>query len=444
MTINSFDQIKNLIPCQFLKPCQFHGVSVDSRNIRKGELFWALPGQTVDGHAFLEEVARKGAAGAVVHKSYQGPDYGLPLLYVPDCLHSLQECARLVLAKLHTKIVAVTGSIGKTTTKEFLKTLLGLKYKVGASPGNFNSQISLPLNILNQMSGLEDLFVLEMGMTHPGDLARLVQIASPEVAVITTVALVHACNFNSLDDIAWAKAEIFSNPKTRLGIIHHDISNLHEISKHNSCNKLTFSSQNSTADYFLDSDLVVHANKENQQIRLQPLNVPGRHNLHNFLAASVVARHFNVPWNDIVDASAHLVLPEKRLQMVHQNGICFVNDSYNASELSVKAALETMPLPSTGGKKIAVLGSMMELGKFSDDCHARVGEHALKYVDHMYCLGVECIPIYEAFKKAGKPCALFIERGALVAHLKDILKSSDVVLLKGSRSKEMWKILEEV
>lgn len=445
MEIRKLDEVARLLNVLAPSAIPVVGMSIDSRSIKAGELYWALKGEKVDGHSFLGDVKSKGACGAVVSKSYQGPDFGLPLLRVEDPLHALQECARQIIARRHVRIVAVTGSVGKTSTKEFLKTLLGLKYHVAASPGNSNSQVGLPLTILNQTTGKEEILVLEMGMTHPGHISRLVQIAPPEVAVITTVALVHACNFNAIEDIAWAKAEIFSQSSTRLGVLPLDISNYSEISVLGRCRKISFSTTNSQADYSVNHQHHIHAKLENQDIAIDPSKLPsGKHNLHNFLAAAVVARHFNIEWEEIVAAIPLLQLPERRLQFIHHKDICFLNDSYNATEVSVKAALETLPTPEKTGSKIAVLGSMMELGKFSEDCHARVGEHALNYVEGVFCLGEECRPIYDIFKKAGKPTELFLNRVQLVDHLRKILKPSDVVLLKGSRSKEMWKILEEL
>lgn len=422
------------------------GVSVDSRAIRSGELFVALVGERVDGHTYLPEVQKKGACAAIVSKAYHGPDYGMPLIRVEDPLHALQDLAKAVLSQQNARVVAVTGSIGKTTTKEFIKTLLSKRYRVAASPGNSNSQVGVPLAILNHTTGEEEIIVLEMGMTMPGQISRLVQIAPPEVAVLTTVALVHACNFDRLEDIARAKGEIFSHFKTKLGLLHREICNYEDILQIGSCRKVSFSTTAKEADYYLNKqeNNTIFSALEKQAFCLGKLTLPGEHNLHNFLAATAVARYFNVPWEDIKASLKDLALPDKRLQFIQKSGMTFLNDSYNASELSVKAALETLPEAEAGGSKIAVLGSMMELGKFSDDCHRRVGEFALNHVEKVYCLGEECRPIYEVWKKAGKPVDLFTDRKSLVDYLRQILKPSDVVLLKGSRSKELWKVLEEL
>jgi UDP-N-acetylmuramoyl-tripeptide--D-alanyl-D-alanine ligase len=424
----------------------FTEVSVDTRTICPGSLYIALKGERVDGHAFLADAKAKGAKAAVVNRHYTGPDYGLCLLPVEDPLAALQEIAKQTLARRKTRLVAVTGSIGKTTTKEFIATLLSSKYKVGYSPGNSNSQVGVPLTILNHTTGHEEILVLEMGMTHSGQISRLVQIAPPEVAVITTVALVHACNFNSVADIAWAKAEIFSHPHTRLGILHRDISNYEELCRYGSCRKISFSLQSDLADYELriKEGNKLYAHVEDCILDLNPLKVPGKHNMHNALAAGIVARHFNISWETILQTMQQFSLPERRLQFIEKKGVLFLNDSYNASELSVKAALETLPGVNGKGKKIAVLGSMLELGKFSEECHRRVGEFALQHVDQLYCLGEECYPIYQIWQKAGKPVQLFSERAALVDALRNSIQPSDVVLLKGSRSKELWKVIEEL
>lgn len=443
-------QVANLLHCSgFFPEIPIRGVCVDSRLLKTGELFFALKGAKVDGHDFLDEARKRGAIGAVVANDYCQEREGFFFLKVENPLHALQELARLILLDMPVRIVAVTGSIGKTSTKEFIRTLLSTHYRVAASPGNSNSQIGVPLAILNHTDGKEDILVLEMGMTIPGQIERLVEIAPPEIALITTVALVHACNFDSLQDIARAKAEIFSHPSTRFGILPHDAPFFPEMEKVGKCQKISFSVNSLEADYGLypSGDAGSHllrAYKEAEEVTLGPIPIPGKHNLHNLLGAITVARYFKIDWEDIKRAISSLALPERRLQFVRHQGILFLNDSYNASELSVKAALETLPSPGAKGKKVAVLGSMLELGKFSYDCHYRVGEHALKYVEQMYCLGEECLPIVEVWKKAKRSVNFFHHRTDLVASLKKDLQSGDVVLLKGSRSKELWKVLDEL
>lgn len=440
-------QAAKIMNCQgSYPPAPIGGYCIDSRLQKPGELFFALKGERVDGHQFLRDVRERGAIGAVVSKDFEGEIEGLILLKVNDPLDSLQQLAKTIHLSTPARVVAITGSIGKTSTKEFTKTLLSSKYRVAASPGNSNTQVGIPLTILNHTNGDEQILVLEMGMTASGHLNRLVQITPPEVAVITTIALVHACNFDSLEHIAKTKAEIFSHPHTRLGVLCHDISNFKEICRIGTCRKISFSTSSSESDYGLDPNdhHIIQARLEKKSVALGHLPVPGKHNLHNLLSAIAVARYFDIDWEQIKKSVALLTLPDRRLQFVPRQGMLFLNDSYNASELSVKAALETLPQPEGNGRKIAVLGSMLELGKFSHDCHHRVGEHSLKYVERMYCLGEECLPIVDLWKKAGRPVHFFKSRAELVVCLRNDLQPSDVILLKGSRAKELWKILDEL
>lgn len=431
------------LPCE--KENSFSNIAVDTRLMAPNTLFFALPGANVDGHKFLKEAKEKGAVAAVVKKNYTGDNFGLPLLFVDDVLESLQTITREILLERKTKIVGVTGSLGKTTTKDFITALLRPKFRVSSTPGNSNSQIGIPLAILNHTTGEEDILVIEMGMTVPGNISKLLQIAPPDIAIITTVALVHACNFESLHAIAKTKAEILSHPKTRLGILDRGIENYEEIAKIGGCQKISFALDSQEADFSLqmaENSLIIREN--GQDIVMDPIPVPGRHNLHNFLGASVVARQFGITWEEIRATLPALNLPERRLQFVQKHGALFVNDSYNASQNSMKAALECLPEPEKGGKKIAFLGEMLELGKFSEECHREVGLYALKYVDHLFCFGKECKTLFDVWKAKGRPVEWSMERADMVAALRKILTPGDVILLKGSRSKEVWKVLDEL
>lgn len=415
---------------------------VDSRLVDQGDLFFALPGQRADGHAFLGDVASKGVSGAVVNKSYSGPDFGLLLLRVDDPLESLQSLARHSLQRRHNTIIAITGSIGKTTTKEFLAALLRQKYRVGASRTNHNSQIGLPLTLLNDMTGDEEVLVLEMGMTHPGNLSRLLSVAPADISIMTTAALVHAERFDSIEHLALTKAEIFNHPKTALGVIHRDLSNFDEVAACGACAKMSFSLTNPDADFYLDAqseELAVVT--RGQRHPIGRLLVPGTHHRHNLLAAIAVARSLGVEWDQISAAIPSLQLPDRRMQMLTKSGVLFINDSYNACDVSVKAALSNLP---AGGRKIAVLGTMPELGKFSDACHRDVGLYALGCVDHLFCYGVECQPMIDVWNARHRPAQLFTDRRLLVAALETFLQSGDVALIKGANTKKMWEIIDEI
>lgn len=421
------------------------GFSVDSRTIKPGEVYFALPGVKVDGHTFLSEVSQKGAAAAVVSRNYEGNSFGLPLIHAGDVLKSLQELAKKTLQSYpKPKILGITGSVGKTTTKDFTTTLLKQKYRVASSPGNSNSQVGLPLAILNHTTGDEEVIVLEMSMTHPGQIARLVEIAPPLYALITVVAYVHSANFPHLEAIANAKAEIFGSPSTQAGIFPYEVAAKQDVLKSGNCAKVTFSMTAPEADYYLRADDgKLHLKALTESLVLPAPKVLGAHNQYNLLAAIALVRQFGLGWDEIAKGIEQLQLPEKRLQIVSKNGITFVNDAYNASLLSVKGALNSLPEPQQGGKRIAVLGEMLELGRFSESCHREVGEHALQKVDHMLCLGQGCGPIWETWNASHKPVEWKQTRGELVEALRKITGPGDVVLLKASRSFEMWKVLDE-
>lgn len=434
-----------MLSCSLTLKGQLGGFCVDSRLLQPKDLFFALPGNSIDGHCFLEEASAKGAVGAVVAKNYAGPSYGLSLMYVPDVLLALQALARTAVSRSSTTVVAITGSVGKTTTKDFVAALLKKKFSVAQTPGNYNSQIGLPLAILNCSTGREDVLVLEMSLSEKGQIAKLVSIAPPDIAILTGTALVHAQYFNSLEDIGMAKAEIFSNPKTRLGILDHSIVNCKEIISSSPCPKVSFSTAIREADYYLSEQpngLELFSQKSSLA-SLPLLRLPGSHNKHNFLAAVIVAQSLGMSWEDVEDAMQDLRLPEKRFQLEEKKGVLFIDDSYNASEVSVKAALESMPAPKSGGRKIAVLGEMLELGKFSEGCHRAVAQCALRCVDALIGYGDQCEPFQEVWKNENKPFFLTNKSDELYQQIKQWARPGDVVLLKGSRVKNMRKVLDE-
>lgn len=462
MINNNFNQLENLSKienwitlsfyCPFFKfdPAMLEVIRqlnpssfcTDSRQIQPGSIFFALKGEKVDGHYFLWQAAEKGACGAVVQEGFQGPAFGLPLIRVPDVLEALQLCAKEWLKACQVRVVAVTGSVGKTSTKEFVAALLKRKYRVALSPGNSNSQVGLPLAILNHLKATDQILVQEMGMTEAGQISRLIEIAPPEAAILTMVALVHACNFESLSDIALAKAEIFGSEQTKLGIVLRDLEDFGAVCRVGNCPKISFSVKEPGADYFLDKTELYEKGK--WALSIKELPVPGEHNRQNLLAAIAAARYFSLTWAEIAEGITQLTLPERRLQFVEKKGLRFLNDSYNASAVSMKASFKSLPKPPAGGKTVAVLGEMLELGKFSESCHREVGEAALNVVDSMICFGRACGPIVACFEEARKPVQWTCDRAEMMKIIRDTVKEGDVVLLKGSRANELWKVIEDL
>lgn len=421
--------------------CLIKGVAIDSRKVKAGDLFFALSGKRVDGHQFLKEAAQKGAVSAVVQKNYSGNTFGLQLLHVSDVLLALQELAR---QSVKSKIIGITGSLGKTTVKEFTLQLLQDSYVTYASPLSYNSQATLPLSIL-MAEGNEDYLILEMGMSQKGELANLVSIAPPDIALLTTISFQHAVNFtDGIKGIRREKSKIFSHAKTKLGIIPHDLLSFKEVYQTGACHKMTFSTTSKAADYYLEkiekAVKIFVKGKEECKIAIQ---LPNEAHYHNFLAAIVLARAVCIPWEAICKRAAFFRLPLGRFEKVVKNGIIFINDAFNADPVSMTAALKNLPKPNKGGQTIAVLTEMNALGKYSDKGHASVAKAALKAADLLLCLGSRSKIMVEIWEKEGKTAYLYQSRQQLEAALRKYASSGDVVLLKGARCYALDEILSK-
>jgi UDP-N-acetylmuramoyl-tripeptide--D-alanyl-D-alanine ligase len=439
-----FAQIVEWLECNIPVSGHVRGFKQDSRSVLRGELFFALKGEKVDGHAFLHEAAAKGAIGAVVSKDYRGEEFDLALLRVENVIASLQRLAKIVHAKRSERVIGVTGSVGKTTTKEFIATLLEGKFRIAKTPGNANSQVSVPLSILNS-EGTEEIFVMEMGMSLPGEIERLVDIAPPEICIITKIALAHAEFFpDGLESIAAAKAEILSHPATRLGILNHQVAQF-AAAQRCSCQKMTFGleTEGSDSDFVLCREgLNFYVKEREGRTSAFALPFTASHLCENFIGAATVAKAFGMHWSEIIPQARKLTAYMRRFEKVEKHGIIFINDSYNANPTSVSAALANLPRPRSGKKRIAVLGAMKELGPFTEQSHYEVAEFALSHIDYLLCLGEECATMAELFQKEGRPVEHFLEFDSLKQRVFELAEEGDVVLLKGSNSKKLWRILE--
>jgi UDP-N-acetylmuramoyl-tripeptide--D-alanyl-D-alanine ligase len=420
------------------------GFAVDSRKLRPGDLFFALPGAVSDGHKYLQDILALGASGAVIRADYTGPlPNHLPVVRVEDPLRALQRLAQERVREVGAKVVAVTGSIGKTTTKEFIHTLLSVEHRVTETAENYNSQIGMSLSLMNSIKGDEEWLVVEMGMSNESEIRRLIDIVPPDIAVITMVALVHMENFNTLADIARAKAEIFESHRTTWNLYNADTSHADVLSSSGHGRKRAFSTKGDPSAFWSldigDGSVILHEGGE--EIILPCPLFPARHIYENMLAAIAVARTAGMEWDAIEEALPLLRLPKRRLEKKRYQGIWFINDSYNAAEPSMVSALEVLSghAPS---RRIAVLGQMRELKNFSEECHRRVGQKALGTADSLYCLGAECGPMIDVWKGAGRPCFWTTSLDELTERLHKDLQNGDVVLLKGSRSNELWKVVD--
>jgi len=420
------------------------GFAIDSRLVEPGDLFFALPGNRVAGEQFLQEVASKGGVAAFVAENYQGENFGLSLVSVPNVLDVLQALAKKMLAKRRSQVIAITGSLGKTTAKEFTRQLLQTSYHVDASLRSYNTQSTLPLTILKADEEAE-ILLLEMGMSEPGNIEKLVDIAPPDIAVLTTTAVQHADLFpDGLQGITREKATIFSHPKTRLGLFHHEIAHFHEVKNRGSCQKQTFSLETKEADYFLEWKEGRIALYERGVLGLEiPSPFTFKPFIQNFLIAVSIARIFEVSWEAIRGQASALKAPSMRFERVEKKGVVFINDAYNANPDAMKAALESLPKPASGGKTIAVLSEMNALGMYSEGGHSLVAETALQYVDLLLCLGDRCQTMQKIWKREKREALLFKTRQEITVKLQEIAKPGDIVLLKGARAYALEHLLNE-
>ncbi len=420
-------------------------VKVDSRLVTEGDLFFALKGAKVDGHDFIQEAGDKGAVAAVVDRTRACLKASIPLIPVSDVLATLQAMARGRISQLATcKVIGVTGSVGKTTTKDFITTLLAQEFNVASSLGNANSQIGLPLTILNDLNGSPDFLVLEYSMTHPGNIRDLVNIVVPDIALLNNACLVHSANFDSVLGIAMAKSEIFENSKTKVGIVHGECPGLERVLQVGSCEKRVFSLQKEKAPFTLrklGNELLFKGLKG--EVVLPLIHLPGEHNMHNLLAALAVSETVGLTHRGMQQGVLHLKLPKLRFEEHHLRGIHFVNDSYNASPEGVKSALKALPDPKAGGRKIFAFSEMKELGKFSEQCHKEVGQVALQYVEELVCIGEGTKLVAEQFKHSGKTAFWEACYEDLVKRLKLRTREGDVVLIKGANSAKLWRVIDD-
>lgn len=435
MIINSLEKLCDVLEVPQLGAKRIAGFSIDSRTIKEGELFCAIIGERHDGHEHFEEAVKRGASALLVERKVNS---SVPVIVVESVEHALKKAASEVYRGSKVKGIAVTGSNGKTTTKEFMAQLLEGAFK---TPGNANSQVGLPLALLNGLRGNEPYAILEMGMSKPGEIANLVKVAPPHVAVINTVSYCHAENFPLLKDIAKAKAEIFSHESTIHKLYHRPIEML--LSKELSgaipfdlnAKELPFTIVCEQGHYYFY--------EQGQKHDLGSIPFREEHLLHNLLAALAGLSLAGVPIERVLTKISQLKLPEKRFQLVQKQGALYVNDAYNASPESMKAALKSLPKPIGFGKRIGVLGSMKELGKFSENCHREVGKFSLQVLDELICFGKECAPLVDEWKKAGREVYFTEDFDELKSRLSHIVKRDDVVLLKGSNSNQLWKLVEE-
>ncbi|HHU82776.1 MAG TPA: UDP-N-acetylmuramoyl-tripeptide--D-alanyl-D-alanine ligase [Firmicutes bacterium] len=425
------------------------GVGTDSRNIQPGEVFFALRGEKYDGHDFTAQAAAGGAGVLVVEEK---PEIAFPpgvaVVQVADTLEALGKLAAWHRQRFSIPVIGVTGSNGKTTTKELLAALLAQRYRVVKNAMNYNNEIGLPLTLLTVDSDTE-VIILEMGMRGEGQIAYLARIARPTAGVITNVGHSHLELLGSQEAIARAKGELIAAlPRKGLAVLNGDDPRVHTMNRLFPGVSLFYGLEadgldlRGTARPVTGGQEVTVTGRWGDFTFFLPL--PGRHNTANALAATTVALSFGLTSREIATGMQNLPPLEKRLRVMEKCGLTIIDDTYNASPQSVQNALEVLD-GMEGKRKIAILGDMLELGEFSAGAHRKIGEILGDYgCSALFAYGPKSAETAAAAAAAGVFSRHYPEQEALIRDLQAYVAKGDILLVKGSRGMKMEKVIKEL
>lgn len=412
------------------------GIVIDSRQIEPGYIFVATKGERVDGHQFIPDVFAKGAM-AVICEVLPEEDLG-PCILVKDSFMALKQAAAFYRQQLNIRVVGITGSVGKTSTKEFVASVLSEKYKVHKTAGNYNNEVGLPLTIFGIQED-DQIAVLEMGINTFGEMHRLSEVAKPDICVMTNIGQCHLENLIDRDGILRAKSEIFDfmNPKGTV-VVNGDDDKLATIHEVYGKAPVTFgmNKQNAIwADHIENRGLLgscadIHMGDE---VVHAIIPLPGEHMIYNAMAAAAVALQFGMSKEEIAAGISHVEAVAGRSHLVEAGDKVIIDDCYNANPVSMKAAIDL--LATAPGRKVAILGDMFELGENEKAMHGEVGEYAAeKGIDLILCVGELSEAMYQEAVGSGGNAKYYETREALEAVLNEILQQGDTVLVKASHS----------
>jgi UDP-N-acetylmuramoyl-tripeptide--D-alanyl-D-alanine ligase len=423
-------------------------VSTDSRTLKSRELFVALRGENFDGHNFVESAAQIGAAGAIVESTWNGEiPKNLALIRTKDTLQAYQDLAANYRKSLTLKVVAITGSNGKTSTKDFTAAVLARRFRVTKTEGNFNNHVGLPRTILEATSA-DEIGVWEIGMNHPGEITTLAKVAAPHVAIITNIGLAHIEFMGSREKIAEEKGALVEAVGTEGTIILNADDPFTGTIASRARGRVILAgitsgsirageiTQSGTGT---DFTILEGAHRCRAQ-----LSVPGLHMVQNALLAVAAGRIFGLSLEECAAELVAAPLTKARSQIKDIGGVQFLDDSYNANPDSMKAALRTLVELDADGKRIAVLGEMRELGDQSERAHREVGEAAAALkVDQLIAIGDVAAAIADAAGHAGLRKTTIVKSTLAAAEvLGEIAAPGDLILIKGSRAARTEEVME--
>lgn len=430
--------------------------NIDTRKINSEDVFVGIKGEHNDGNLLYKEAIEKGAKCVIIQDIDITDEYkekcNVSIIKVENTILALQKIAKYKRDLYNIPVVAITGSVGKTSTKDLVASVLSKKYKVLKTQGNYNNEIGLPLTILSLKD--EEAMVLEMGMNQFGEISVLTNIARPDVAIITNIGTAHIGNLGSRENILKAKLEILEGlNKEGILVINNDNDLLNEWNnKNNNIKTITYGMENKS-DFFAynielkenGSTYTVKVDNKEYEVKIK---VGGKHFVSNGLCAIAVGRIFDIKIEDILDGIYNFELTKKRMEIkTSKNGATIINDCYNANYDSMKAAIEYLGKVNKK-RKIAVLGDMLELGEYTEELHRKVGKEVyLNNIDILACVGNFSKYIAKEAIKNGmdeKKVFLFKENEEAIEFLKEMENSEVAILIKASNSLNFSQITDAI
>lgn len=428
----------------------FYGITTDSRKVAKDNLFIPLIGEKFDGHDYIEQCFEAGAAVCLTQNPIPERAEGSAIL-VSDTSKALRDIATWHRNKYNIPVIGITGSVGKTSTKDMVSCVLAKRYEVLKTQGNFNNEIGLPLTLLN-LEARHQAAVIEMGMSGFGEISRLTAAAQPEVAIITNIGVSHIEKLGSQEGILTAKLEILEGLKKGGLVVLNGDDPLLKALEGKLGFRTVFYGMEAGRDYCAQDYRSMGEKGTVFSMQLKGVKydvtvpVPGIHNVYNALAAIAVGIEMNIPMNTIVEGIAEFSPGKMRQNIISHNGIKIINDAYNASPQSMQAAISVLEELSLKTRGIAVLGDMLEMGAAACEHHYSVGNFIKdKKISMLITVGNDSEKILQAVADSGKPeisLRHFKDNSDALEYIKSIVKKGDYILIKGSRGMKMEQIAE--
>ena len=422
------------------------GVAIDSRKVEEGFLFVPIKGARVDGHNFIPQVMENGALCSLSEHELEGATH--PYIVVPSSEQALKDLAEHYRKALGIKVVGITGSVGKTSTKEMIGSVLSQKYNVLKTAGNFNNEIGLPLTIFN-IRDHHEVAVLEMGISDFGEMSRLAKMAQPDICVITNIGLCHLENLIDRDGVLKAKTEMFEyrQPNAKI-VLNGDDDKLITVKNSEDKSPLYFG-LSTDMDAYADNIHSLSLKGTSCTLHLGDnaidviIPIPGHHMVYNALAGALVGRELGLTSEEIKAGIEALVPVSGRNNMISTDSLLIIDDCYNANPVSMKASVDVLATADT--RKVAILGDMFELGENENELHRSVGVHAAeKEIDVLVCIGALSKNIAEGAANSKTAVHHFETKADFLNVVETLIKKDDCILVKASHGMEFPEIVEKL